>query len=176
MASRRIAPTLHSSSHTLLRTQQPQLRNVILRRTYAESSQQSGSNHQTAGIIGGLVGGLAVFTVGYGYYHFSGAKTAVNYMKKGHAYLTSTSKSLQDSAPEPNEALQWLRKTSKAYAGFIPGASYYVDQAFNDLDAVHSMYLREQLLQRISLTTGVQTSMAMRSTTSSQMPTTSSRT
>lgn len=50
---------------------------------------------------------------------------------------------IQDSAPEPNEALKWLRSTATSYAAFIPGAKAYIDSAFNDLDKVQAKHENE---------------------------------
>ena len=50
----------------------------------------------------------------------------------------SATKQLQSAAPEPNDALQWLRQNAQTYAAFVPGAKGYVDAAFNDLDAIRS--------------------------------------
>lgn len=77
---------------------------------------------------------------GYGYYHTSGAKSVVNAASATKAELNKITKNLQSSAPEPNEALKWLRNTASSYAAFIPGAKSYVDSAFNDLDKVQSKH------------------------------------
>lgn len=47
---------------------------------------------------------------------------------------------MKEKAPEPNEALKWLRNTAQSYAIFIPGAKSYVDAAFNDLDKVQQKH------------------------------------
>lgn len=67
----------------------------------------------------------------------------MNFIHKGHSYLNSASKNVQDSAPEPNEALKWLRSVVQSYAGIIPGAKGYVDSAFDDLDKVRAKHGNE---------------------------------
>ena len=52
-------------------------------------------------------------------------------------------KQLKESSPDPNVALEWLRSSAKSYAAFIPGATGYVDSAFDDLDAVRSKHGKE---------------------------------
>jgi len=42
-------------------------------------------------LTGGVVGGSLVFLAAYGYYHFSGAKTAVNSLHQTKAYFDSVS-------------------------------------------------------------------------------------
>ena len=87
-----------------------------------------------------MAGGALVFLGGYTYYHFSGAKTLVNTAHETKARFDMMSKKLKDSAPEPNEALRWLRQTASSYAAFIPGAKGYVDTAFDDLDTIRNKH------------------------------------
>ncbi|MCJ1353652.1 MAG: hypothetical protein MMC33_003639 [Icmadophila ericetorum] len=111
-------------------------------RLYANAAPQanSGLSH---GVIGGAVGGGLVFAIGYGYYHFSGAKTLVQTAKSISNNFKTAGKKLKDSSPEPNEALEYLRKTASSYAAFIPGAKYYVDSAFDELDAIRNKHGKE---------------------------------
>lgn len=52
---------------------------------------------------------------------------------------------IKSSSPdfEPNEAIEWLRSTAKSYAGIIPGASGYIDSAFDDIDAIRQKHGKE---------------------------------
>lgn len=77
-----------------------------------------------------------VFLGGYSYYYFSGAKSVVNAASAAKNDFKVFTDSLQKNAPEPSQALQWLRSTATSYAAFIPGAKSYVDSAFDDLDKV----------------------------------------
>ncbi|KAF8862327.1 hypothetical protein BDZ45DRAFT_739306 [Acephala macrosclerotiorum] len=104
------------------------------------SSTSSAVSGNSQAIIGGLAGGSLVFLAGYGYYYTSGAKSMVNAASPTKAELNKLTKSLQSSAPEPNEALKWLRSTATSYSAFIPGAKSYVDSAFNGLDKVQSKH------------------------------------
>ncbi|CZS93370.1 hypothetical protein WAI453_000973 [Rhynchosporium graminicola] len=96
-----------------------------------------------SGLVGGLAGGGLVFLAGYGYYYFSGAKTVVNAASASKAQFQKLTQGISDAAPEPNEALKWLRNTTQQYATFIPGAKPYVDSAFNDLDKVQAKHGKE---------------------------------
>lgn len=87
-----------------------------------------------------MTGGALVFLAGYGYYHFSGAKTLVNTAHETKAKFDMVSRKFKEAAPEPNEALRWLRKTATSYAAFIPGAKGYVDTAFDDLDTIRNKH------------------------------------
>lgn len=143
MASRRFNAL--SIPQTITRVQRPAFRHAFPRsRGYADAVQSAKpEKSHTHAIVGGLAGGGLVFLAGYGWYHFSGAKTAMNAFHRVKATLDSTTKKVSESAPEPNEALKWLRSTTQSYATFIPGAKYYVDKAFDDLDAVHERHASE---------------------------------
>jgi len=84
-----------------------------------------------------------VFLAGYGYYQTSSIKTVVNAAQATKNEFNALGKKLQDSAPEPNQALKWLRSTATSYASFIPGAKTYVDSAFNDLDKIQAKHGQE---------------------------------
>ncbi|PVH85086.1 hypothetical protein DL98DRAFT_64700 [Cadophora sp. DSE1049] len=107
---------------------------------FQTTNQQAAKAGGASGLVGGLAGGGLVFLAGYGYYHFSGAKSIVNAASTSKAQLQKLTQGIQDSAPEPNEALKWLRSTTSQYAAFIPGAKPYVDSAFNDLDKVQAKH------------------------------------
>ncbi|KAF2431686.1 hypothetical protein EJ08DRAFT_173490 [Tothia fuscella] len=136
-----------SSSRILLRTS----RNIRVRPTTARRQirfQSSQPTPQTSGgasgaVTGGLAGAGAALAVGYAWYHFSGAKTVVNTVHQTKSYMDSASRKLTENAPEPNEALRWLRQISTYYAGFVPGASGYVDTAFKDLEKVQEKHADE---------------------------------
>ncbi|KAM0803618.1 hypothetical protein BDR22DRAFT_41780 [Usnea florida] len=115
---------------------------------HESNTSNSSSGGLSQSLIGGLAGGGLVFLGGYTYYHYSGkqsfgAKTLVNTARKTEDAFKGYAKQLKESSPEPNEALEWLRSTARSYAAFIPGASGYVDSAFNDLDAVRIKHGKE---------------------------------
>ena len=140
-----------------------QLRHESTNTSNPTSSAGSGLSQS---LIGGLAGGGLVFLGGYSYYHFSGnksfevpigyrtsvaldanksvgAKNLVNTARKTQDTFKSYGKQFKESSPDPNVALEWLRSTAKSYAAFIPGASGYVDSAFDDLDAVRNKHGKE---------------------------------
>lgn len=82
-------------------------------------------------------------SVGYLWYRQSGARDIVVASKTTKDYMKSAGKTIKDSTPEPNEALNWLRSTAKSYAMFIPGVSGYIDSAFDDLDAIRAKHGQE---------------------------------
>jgi gas vesicle protein len=106
------------------------------------SSSGSGGGGSSAA-IGGVAGSLATFGIGYIWYRQSGAREIVNATKTTKSYVSSASKKLKDSTPEPNEALDWLRNAAKSYAVFVPGVGGYIDTAFDDLDAIREKHGEE---------------------------------
>ncbi|KAH8093849.1 hypothetical protein BXZ70DRAFT_948141 [Cristinia sonorae] len=97
----------------------------------AAGSQPSMASHVAAGVAGGTI----VILGGYSYYHFSGAKTAIDTAKATRTYFQQTTQSIKEKAPKnPNEVISFLRSMSKTYLSVIPGASAYIDTTFDTLD------------------------------------------
>lgn len=112
------------------------IQNVKPRYASTAAEQNTGSSH----IVAGLAGGSLVFLIGYGYYHFSGAKTIVNALHSTKSQFDSIVKKSTDNAPKPNEAIQWLKETVQSYTRMIPGAQQYVDSAFKDLETINKQH------------------------------------
>ena len=131
------------SSRTAFRATRSVRLRAAVRQARHESSSSSTNNsnsHLVPSLIGGLAGGTLVFLGGYTWYRQSGAHNLLSTAKETQASFQNMTKKLKESAPEPNEALQWLRQTATSYAAVIPGAKGYIDAAFNDLDAVHAKH------------------------------------
>lgn len=135
------------ASRTAFRaTRSLRLRTVIRQARYestTSSSNSSSNSHLVPSLIGGLTGGTLVFLGGYGWYRQSGAHSLLATATETKASYQKMVKHLKESSPEPNEALQWLRQTATSYVAVIPGAKYYVDSAFNDIDAIHEKHAGE---------------------------------
>jgi hypothetical protein len=81
------APRTAARSLRLVRTARPQIRAQAVRRYATESAPPpSGTTHA---LVGGMAGGGLVFLAAYGYYYFSGAKTAVNSLHQTKSYFDS---------------------------------------------------------------------------------------
>lgn len=133
------------ASRTALRTSrnvriQPCLRNARRLESTSTSTAAPSQSSSTPAIIGGLIGGGITLLGGYGWYHYSGASTFVNTAHAAKSKFEAAFKKSTESAPEPNEAIQWLRQTATSYAGFIPGAKGYVNSAFDDIDAIQKKH------------------------------------
>jgi hypothetical protein len=106
---------------------------------------------QTGGGAGALTGGLAgagaALAIVYGYYHFSGAKTAVQTAKEAQSYIDSAKNSLkvqlQEKTPDTSQALDQLKSVALGYAGWIPGGKDYVETAFKDIEAIKNKHGEE---------------------------------
>lgn len=128
-------------AHRVLRANGPAIkRNVRFATDNAAPSSAAGSGALT----GGLVGGGTALVVMYGWYQFSGAKSAIQTAQQTKAYITKATDSLKikfdENTPDTNQALETLKQSAKKYAAFVPGASQYVDTAFNDLDVIRKKH------------------------------------
>lgn len=115
--------------HPLLRTaRRPESSSNYLRLKFP--------NEANPAVIGGLVGGGTVALIGYAYYHYSGAATVIRTVNETKSKLEATLKETTEKVPEPDEAIQWLRDTAMKYAGYVPGGKEYVNNAFDDIEAI----------------------------------------
>lgn len=129
------APRTAFRSTRALRLRQPvrlnQRQNV--RFQSSEAAKQGGGN---GALFGGLAGGSAALLIGFGFYHYSGARSVVNTYQSAKSSADSAFRETTKYAPEPGQAVQWLKETVTSYTRFIPGASTYVDKAFDDLEKI----------------------------------------
>lgn len=79
----------------------------------------------------------------YTWYHFSSLKTMVNASRQARSYYESAAQKFQESTPNPDEAFKTLRQWAQSYAAFVPGASGYVNTAFDDLETIRSKHSEE---------------------------------
>ncbi|KAK1229194.1 hypothetical protein PQX77_007766 [Marasmius sp. AFHP31] len=89
-----------------------------------------------------------VLEIGYGYYHFSGIKQAVETAKNVKVYLEQTRESVLKK--HPNEAVEYLRKVAKTYGALVPGSGRVIDRVFNAVEEVveeHQEEASEIMLQ-----------------------------
>lgn len=129
---------------TVLQRSTPLRRNV----RFASDAAPKATPNTAAGsgaITGGLVGGTVALAIAYGYYHVSGAKSAVQYANTAKRYLDSGADSLkvqfaEQTPDDADQAMQTLREAAQKYAGFIPGGRGYVDSAFDDLGAIRKKH------------------------------------
>lgn len=136
------SPRMAFRSTRALRLRQPvrlnQRQNIRFQST--EGAKQGGSN---GAIAGGIVGGGVALFTGFLFYHFSGARGIVNSVHSAKATADSAFQKTTKYTPEPGQATQWLRETVESYTKFIPGASTYVDTAFDDLEKIRSKHGEE---------------------------------
>ena len=127
------------------RTNANYLRNSLKRVRFQSTSTTGGqqaSSDSSGHLVAGLAGGTSAFFLGYLWYHFSGAKTLINTSNQAQAYFQSTFKKTKEAAESSNssDTLDYLRQTAHDYTRLIPGASAYVDSAFNDVNKVREKH------------------------------------
>lgn len=100
------------------------------------SGSPSAAGRGSGAIAGGVAGGTIAVVLGYALYHFSGARSTINTLNSTKSHFDNALKKTTESAPEPDQAIQWLRKSASGYAGLIPGAQQYVDSTFDELESI----------------------------------------
>ena len=106
------------------------------------TSPQQPSANSTTHFIAGVAGGISVFTLGYTWYHFSGAKTLIQTSNQAQSYFKSAFKKTQEAATSSNssDTIDYLRETAHSYTRLIPGASTYIDSAFDDVSKIREKH------------------------------------
>ncbi|QRV94098.1 hypothetical protein RhiJN_22116 [Ceratobasidium sp. AG-Ba] len=107
------------------------------------STQAGNTTFNQSHLVSGVAGGGAVLLGAYIWYQFSGIKTVVQTSQRISSSITSAKNKAVESLPEPNEALQYLRRVAKSYAVFVPGASASIDATFDALDELHDQHREE---------------------------------
>src|ERR1700761_7381401 len=123
-----------------LRPRQPvrqlQSRNIRFQSTAPATASTNASSGSSPALVGGLAGGAFAFLLGYMWYSLSGAKSAVDSIHSTKSYVENTFQKATQKAPEPSQAVQWLKETVQSYTRLIPGASKYVDSTFQDIEKI----------------------------------------
>ena len=109
-------------------------------RRYASTDSSTGSPAAIGAISGAAAGIAGAYLYGYYWYSSSGMKTVAQSAQQTKDYLKQAQDRLREQAPEPDQALSWLRETSLRYASLFPFAKSYVNQLFDDLDLVREKH------------------------------------
>ncbi|KAG8738810.1 hypothetical protein FRC10_006463 [Ceratobasidium sp. 414] len=107
------------------------------------STRPSNTSVDQSHLVSGLAGGGVVLVGGYLWYQFSGLKTAVDTSKRISSTISSAKNQAVQSLPEPNEAIQYLRRVAKSYTVFVPGAAEYIDPVFGTIDELYDTHRDE---------------------------------
>jgi len=123
----------------------PIRRNVRFQSDSAASKASSSAASPAAiGAGAGVVGGLVGF---YIMYQLSGAATAANTARQVKSYVDGAGSSLkatfQETTPDANEAIEFLRETGNKYARWLPGGREYVDKVFQDIEIIRKRHGNE---------------------------------
>jgi hypothetical protein len=145
-ASRSTARALRSSAT------QPVTKRVASRRTFAtaqdaSSSSANGGGGMSQGVLGGVVGGSAVFAATYLYYRTSGIATVVDTTKQAKQYTDMVADQvktqLKELTPDKNDVVGQIRSVADKYAAWIPGGKEFVNSSFKDIDDIRQKHGKE---------------------------------
>lgn len=109
----------------------------------ASNAAKNGSSH----IAAGVAGGVAASAVLYGAYLLTPSGRMSRTINKG-AYEASQKyqqavKKLQQSTPEPDQAINYIKEFCYSYVSWVPGGRQYVDAVFNDIETLRQNHRDE---------------------------------
>lgn len=79
-----------------------------------------------------------LYLAGYSWYHISSFKKNIEDVQNVKKYVEKTQQTLSASA-----ALAYLRGVAKSYVAIIPGARFYIDEAFDMVDGIFEAHQEE---------------------------------
>lgn len=107
------------------------------------STAKSGSSH----IAAGVAGGVAASAVLYGTYLLTPSGRMSRSINKGayeaNAKYKQAVKKLQQSTPEPDQAINYIKDFCYSYVGWVPGGRQYVDAVFQDIETLRQNHSDE---------------------------------
>jgi len=109
----------------------------------ASNAAKSGSSHIASGVAGGVAAGALL----YGAYLMTPSGRMQRSINKG-AYQASQKynqavKKLQQSTPEADEAINYIKEFCYSYVSWVPGGRQYVDAVFKDIDTLRENHRDE---------------------------------
>jgi len=106
----------------------------------SSSNAGGGSSHFASGLAGGLAGGALL----YGVYLLTPSGKALRTFNKTAKEATKkyqeASQKLQQSTPDADEAINYIKQFCYTYVGWLPGGRQYVDTAFKDVEVVRQKH------------------------------------
>lgn len=131
-----------SASRALLRSKRPQHTQFRFQSTTTQSTSTS-----TSHVVTGLASGATVVLLGYTYYSYSAAGKIASRMSSAQnevdKYYKQAVSKFQQSAPDADKAIPFLKETAYYYASWVPGGRGYVDVVFKDLETVRKNHKDE---------------------------------
>lgn len=98
-------------------------------------------------LTAGLIGGAAAAALTYGIWYVTPSGRISRKVNKtayeAQSYYKEATKKFQESTPNTNEALEYVKNFAYSYVGWIPGGRKYIDTAFKDLDTVRENHGEE---------------------------------
>ncbi|CAN8100552.1 unnamed protein product [Discula destructiva] len=126
----------------------PRAQQFRLQSSTATSSSPGGnappsSSHYLSGAIGGLAAGGML----YGIYYISPAgkvsRTINKTSKQAQQKYNETATKLQESTPDPDHTISYIKDLCYSYVSWIPGGKAYIDTAFKDIEKVRKNHKDE---------------------------------
>ncbi|KAM0818608.1 hypothetical protein AB5N19_04420 [Seiridium cardinale] len=119
-------------------------------RFQSSTSSSSSATNASAGsshIGAGVAGGLAAATILYGAYYFSPSgkvsRTINKTVKEANSKYKEASQKIQQTTPNADETISYLKNFCYSYVAWVPGGRQYVDMAFKDIETVRKNHREE---------------------------------
>lgn len=142
-SARPIARTALSRATRAVRVPRHQQIRFQSQSTASSSSSGTSNSHFLAGAAGGVAGASLL----YGLYSFTPAGRTASKVnkaaKEAEKQYQAAAKKLQQKAPSPDEAVNYIKEFAYSYVGWIPGGRGYVDTAFSDWEKVRENHREE---------------------------------
>lgn len=121
----------------------PRQQRVRFQSTTSSGASASGTSSFGAGIAGGIAGTVLC----YGIYSFTPAGRTASKLNKAvkdaEVKYLAASKKLQESAPSPDDAANYIKQLAYSYTSWVPGGRAYVDTAFDDWEKIRKNHKEE---------------------------------
>lgn len=135
--------TVARTAPRALRASRAPLRQRRFQSTTTSPNASSSSSHLAAGVAGGIAATATLYTI----YTFtpSGkmASTINKTAKAANDKYQEASAKLQQSTPDADKAIEYIKNFCYSYVAWVPGGREYVDLAFKDLDTVRDNHKDE---------------------------------
>jgi hypothetical protein len=124
-----------------------QMRTSRIQQLRFQSSSTSqgggGSSHLVAGVAGGVIASAVL----YGAYYVSPtgrmARTINKTAKEANNKYQVAAQKLQESTPDADQAIDYIKNFCYSYVAWVPGGRKYVDAAFEDVETVRKNHRDE---------------------------------
>lgn len=137
-------PVIRSSLPRAVRpARAPRTQQARFQSSSSSGNAGAGNSHFAAGVAGGVAGAAVL----YGVYYVSPAgqmsRKINSAAKEANNKYQAASQKLQESSPNADQAIDYIKQFAYSYVGWVPGGRAYVDTAFKDFDTVRENHREE---------------------------------